>query len=472
MHQEENRFDIFEHFDPWLLCEPELAEDLYRMIEVRGYKAAQKVMAVSTIVGNVIEAWRAGRVVALSRDRGSYSAFPFYGLWHYTYRSVIPVVDGMITNGLLGYEPGFLDRKTGVSRRSRIWVTGELLEAAVGRDTTRRLGMKLPLVLRKRVGGQWKLQRYQIDDHARRMLGRLYKYNELAGSRQVVYESLDHLEGLRQNLDGPLTYGPLATLSPTPPPTTPYKDIPSSPSSPVSITQNVSCVEVLRPAEGSVLLDCRLHRVFNGDWKHGGRHYMRGRNIPLALSEEERQMIRIDGEPTVEHDFSAMHARMLYHLEDRECPGDPYEGIAGGNDARPAAKLAMLVAINASSRRDAVGALIEECEKDPELAIALAASGLNASQMIEATVTAHEPVGGYFFSGVGLRLQCLDSQIASDVLDHFADREVLVIPVHDSFIVQERHRLELAGVMSDAYERYMGRRCPVKPNKEECKCQT
>lgn len=62
-----------------------------------------------------------------------------------------------------------------------------------------------------------------------------------------------------------------------------------------------------------------------------------------------------------------------------------------------------------------------------------------------------DKVQAYF----GLRLQREDSDLAERVMLHFADRDVPVLPVHDSFIIAAQHRDELVrvmqGVFHDAY---------------------
>ena len=62
-------------------------------------------------------------------------------------------------------------------------------------------------------------------------------------------------------------------------------------------------------------LSTRLYAVYNRDFKHGGRLYTAERNGYQCFSEEDRECIQIDGEPTVELDFSGLHPRLLYAWE-------------------------------------------------------------------------------------------------------------------------------------------------------------
>ena len=59
----------------------------------------------------------------------------------------------------------------------------------------------------------------------------------------------------------------------------------------------------------------------------------------------------------------------------------------------------------------------------------------------------HHAIADAFYSGQGLRLQYIDSQLAERVMLHFANKGVPVLPVHDSFIIAAQHQQELVTVM-------------------------
>jgi len=71
-------------------------------------------------------------------------------------------------------------------------------------------------------------------------------------------------------------------------------------------------------------LQTRLYAVFSDDFQHGGRFYTHEKDGYQSLSEEERACIHIDGEPTVELDFSGMQPRLLYSWGGIQYNGDPY----------------------------------------------------------------------------------------------------------------------------------------------------
>jgi len=77
----------------------------------------------------------------------------------------------------------------------------------------------------------------------------------------------------------------------------------------------------------------------------------------------------------------------------------------------------------------------------------------------------HGRISKYFCAGVGLELQYTDSCIAERVVGHFADRGLVCLPIHDSFIVQERHKEQLIRAMFLAYADIVGRELKGdKPN--------
>ena len=55
----------------------------------------------------------------------------------------------------------------------------------------------------------------------------------------------------------------------------------------------------------------------------------------------------------------------------------------------------------------------------------------------------HEPIAHHFYTGVGLRLQRLDSDIAEKVLLHFAQSGIAILPLHDSFLMHNGYEPSL-----------------------------
>ena len=67
---------------------------------------------------------------------------------------------------------------------------------------------------------------------------------------------------------------------------------------------------------------------------------------------------------------------------------------------------------------------------------------------------------GYFFSGLWAELQRQDSEIAEYVLNHMRANRLLVLPVHDSFVVQDQYIHNLYSIMKEAYRMLVGHSIP------------
>ena len=97
-----------------------------------------------------------------------------------------------------------------------------------------------------------------------------------------------------------------------------------------------------------------MRRIFNVDWFHGGRFYQAPHiTIPSAC----RKTMLINGEPTVEPDYSGQHIRMLYNLLGIDYRDECYvykKADTANKADRDRIKLASLIIINAEGRRSAL----------------------------------------------------------------------------------------------------------------------
>ena len=159
-------------------------------------------------------------------------------------------------------------------------------------------------------------------------------------------------------------------------------------------------------------------------------------------SKADRRRITIDGEPVVELDHTQLHPRLLYARCGQRLEGDAYT-LTGWD--RHAVKIAFNVLINAGSYREAVGAIAKDLEG--------ADRKRQATQLIAALKNKHAGIAGSFHSGAGLRLQAIDADMAEAVMVGLLKRNVVALPIHDSFLVQKRHEGILNEAMHASYER-------------------
>ena len=191
-----------------------------------------------------------------------------------------------------------------------------------------------------------------------------------------------------------------------------------------------------------------LYRIFNDvHLKTGGRFYGGWwQNIPKAF----RSKLIVDGKRMVEFDYSNLHPTILYLQEGLEPPRDSYSLVIAENlqdvqtnraALRSMIKKAFNAMLNANKpMRNAPGGVVP---KD---------FGLKWSQVSDAVLKSHEGIAHHFYSGAGLRLQKVDSQIAEKVLLHFAERRLPILPLHDSFLMHHGFEKELPNAMRKAFK--------------------
>jgi len=204
----------------------------------------------------------------------------------------------------------------------------------------------------------------------------------------------------------------------------------------------------------------RLYRVFNVTFDQGGRFYGHwAQGIPRDL----RQFICINGEPTIELDFKAIHPTLLYAECGESFEGEVYLPASHPKEYRPVFKLLMLAAINAADLNWAIrGARhcihshedllrdYPECLRDGWLRPAF-----------EALKNMHKTIGHYFFTGAGQRLQRMDSEIAELVMITLLTNDIVAVPVHDSFLVAHQHEAALREAMLTCSKEVCGVSIPV-----------
>jgi hypothetical protein len=194
-----------------------------------------------------------------------------------------------------------------------------------------------------------------------------------------------------------------------------------------------------------------LKRVFNNSsFDEGGRFYGAGH---IFLNEEDRKLLTINDNPTVELDYSAHHIRMLYHIIGMEYNDDPYGVLCESKADRKMYKLVQLVSINSSGLHEAVMA-IRDVFRRKQIPHDLTNKAIIT--LIERFREAHHPIEDFLFSGIGLKLQNRDSKITEAILMRLMKQNIPCLPVHDSYIVETRYRGALEQAMIEEYEEIMG----------------
>ena len=182
-----------------------------------------------------------------------------------------------------------------------------------------------------------------------------------------------------------------------------------------------------------------IKRVFNSlDFNVGGRFYGGWwQNIPKAY----RSLVTIDGKRTVEFDYSTFYPVMLYALKGLELSGDAYD-IGIGQENRGLVKELFNSMVHSP-----------EPKNRPPRGVRLRHTGKSFRELRDLIYIKHEPIRDMFYCGMGNRLQFYDSQIAEQVMLYFAKRDVPVLPVHDSFLIQGGLKIDLIEVMRKVFKK-------------------
>lgn len=175
-----------------------------------------------------------------------------------------------------------------------------------------------------------------------------------------------------------------------------------------------------------------LKRVFNGEG--GGRFYG---GFWQQLPKEDRLKLKLDGESVVELDFVALHPAIAYSLQGFELAFDPYliEGCE-----RKDVKKAFLCLFNCESRKQAINTIRSEFHVK------------GAASLLHRIEEEHGLIADCFYNpAFGLMLQNTDSWLCEKVLKKLMKQGILVLPIHDSFLVKGSYEEELRRAMSDSF---------------------
>ncbi len=213
------------------------------------------------------------------------------------------------------------------------------------------------------------------------------------------------------------------------------------------ITNNITHLQELNLV-GEILLK-KQRRIFNnGSFEYGGRLYGASWNV---LSKVIRNSITINNEPTFSLDFSGMHIRLCYNLEDIDYRDECYVYKKGDNNtAREAIKLASLIMINAPNRRSGRYAIEGRLKKED-----LFESNEQVTNLINSFMEFHKPIKKFLFSNIGIKLQKLDSDIICGVLNKLSEQNIPALSIHDEVIVPEQYKDTAYSIMCGEYRKVM-----------------
>lgn len=200
-------------------------------------------------------------------------------------------------------------------------------------------------------------------------------------------------------------------------------------------------------------------RIYNDTFEYGGRFY---RADILRLKQkgglDQRLDVKIDGESIVEVDFSNLHFRIasaVEGLDTYELPLDVYSGMLEDETNmtdRYVVKLAVNIMFNAVSEEKAARAINQEINAMDDKDRVTLGRGVNIVNQVK---SAYRQFDGLFCSGdsYGRRLQNMDSELASDIIQQFIRLDKPILPVHDSFVVKRNDLDLLCEAMGECFRK-------------------
>ena len=205
-----------------------------------------------------------------------------------------------------------------------------------------------------------------------------------------------------------------------------------------------------------------LRRVFvRSRFEFGGRLYGAWwQTVP----KEARVHITINGMPTVEIDYSALHPAILYHRAGLELPqGDLYD-IGLRDTANPTydasiepyASQRPIIKQYVNAKLNDLNDVYRLKKKDQ------AKLGITLSELRKRVEERLPEVAKHFGTDIGLRLQRIDSDIAVKVMLKMQAQGIAALAIHDSFLVDITERNALMTAMTEAYFEVVGQTAKFK----------
>jgi hypothetical protein len=343
--------------------------------------------------------------IRYSRRTGDYRRGRYNRKW-IGFRSFMAVVDGLAELGYLQLTPGHWDATEGENRQSRMLATPKLVALlAKAQITFEDVKEALPRETILLKNHDKRLMEYDDTNETNRMRDFLIGYNEFLSKTDIAL---------------PLEY-----------------------------------------ADGVNFLSKSHYRVFNEEsFDRNGRFYGTWwQGVPGSV----RKHILINGNETVSLDYSAMNFHLAYSeagLDYWEYSKEPpYSLVEFPEVFLPLIKSCAVIAFNASSGTSAKFAVEKDAKKQAKKlkkqgkpTEGLDTSKVDVGKMLNALKKKHSPIADRFYSGTGLELNNLESQITESIISKFIGKGIPILNIHDEFIVEKQHRDSLFFAMREAFE--------------------
>ena len=197
--------------------------------------------------------------------------------------------------------------------------------------------------------------------------------------------------------------------------------------------------------------DKSIQRIFNVDFENGGRFYG---GFWQQIPSEFRTRLTIYNSRTFEQDYSSIHFAILYNEIGQPLNKDPYKFGMGD---RKTNKLVLNFMLNAEHLESCLGA----CRNSDK--VTKPSNFKTWKDYVLYLQSQHEPIKKYFFTGYGLKLQKVDSDLAEQVQMEMIEKGKVILCIHDSFCCRYRDIGDLIECMNNASTSQLGFRLFSEP---------
>jgi hypothetical protein len=195
--------------------------------------------------------------------------------------------------------------------------------------------------------------------------------------------------------------------------------------------------------------DFDYQRIFNDDFRSGGRLYCRAQQ----LRSSERRLLCFNDRKTCEVDFTSHQPRLLYHLNGYAAPEDCYENPLV---SRELMKKAMTRVLNCANERAAIATLSNLLADVTSDQLGPEPETVTPRRLLNAVYETHPILRELRSSILWKQLQFVESNLAIDIMSALANLGVACLGVHDSFVVEEEHLDLLIDTMNERYHQRLG----------------
>lgn len=393
----------------------ELVPELKKTTAAKTTHRSNLKKCLSTILSNLVSNYTADveRYTIYGRDDKDYPD-KRYNPIEIKLSGAIAVIDGLDELGYLENHKGYSLSQYYYNRKSRVRATPafiDMLERRTGFNAFHIQELEASEVVILRAKGETRYGR-QIST------GEDYKYTDTRETKRMRRQ----LEAYNEALEAvDITIDPSFTMPP----------------------------EVLYNAGNK-----KYRRVFNWkSFKLGGRYsgpWWQG------VSKEVRTQIVIDGEPTVECDYTAQHVHLMYHIAGYsywdifEAGDDPYSVEGFGTEYRKFFKQVFLKITSSKSRKGlniGMGRWVNEQAHYKEM---------DNKAATTAFIYKHSRLLPFLYrkysETLSLELQNTDSYVSEYVITELLKHGIIALDIHDSYIVQRKHESILRQVMIDGFK--------------------